>query len=111
MRRKSRIKPWVKVLLFLILITLLSCFLYFKVFNKTNDSTKKNNNNSNNTKKVEKEKKKVYKLSMLMAGDALIHSNVYRDAQNADGSFNFEKQMIHVKDYLSKFDLLYYNQE
>ena len=111
MRRKSRIKPWVKVLLFLILITLLSFFLYFKVFNKTNNSTKKNNNNSNNTKKVEKEKKKVYKLSMLMAGDALIHSNVYRDAQNTDGSFNFEKQMIHVKDYLSKFDLLYYNQE
>ncbi|MBO4601451.1 MAG: CapA family protein [Bacilli bacterium] len=112
MRRKTKIKPWVKTFFFLVVIGLLSGLLYFKVFNNGSEKGKSNGkaNNNNNNKEV-KETKKVYKLSMIMAGDALIHSNVYRDAQNSDGTFNFDKQLRFVKDYINQFDLRYYNQE
>lgn len=108
MHKKTKIKSWVKVLFFLILLAGLSFVLYTKCFNN-NDKTSK----SKPSKKVSevKETKKVYKLSMIMAGDALIHSNVYRDAQNADGTFNFDKQLRFVKDYIGQYDLRYYNQE
>lgn len=108
MKKKTRIKPWVKCLFFLIVAGLLAFFIFSKFTgdNKPN-KTNKQNNNGNEVK----ETKKVYKLSMVMAGDALIHSNVYRDAQNADGTFDFDKQLRFVKDYLSGFDLRYYNQE
>ena len=108
MHKKTKIKSWVKVPFFLILLAGLSFVLYTKCFNN-NDKTSK----SKPSKKVSevKETKKVYKLSMIMAGDALIHSNVYRDAQNADGTFNFDKQLRFVKDYIGQYDLRYYNQE
>ena len=110
MRRKTKIKPWVKTFVFLVVIGLLSGLLYFKVFNNGSEKSKSNGKANNNNKEV-KETKKVYKLSMIMAGDALIHSNVYRDAQNSDGTFNFDKQLRFVKDYINQFDLRYYNQE
>jgi len=110
-RSKTRIKSWVKVLLFLIVIGLLSGFLYFKVFNKSSNSKVDNNKPANNTKEEKKDTKKVYSLSLVMGGDALIHSNVYRDAMNSDGSFDFYKQQKYVADYIKSFDLRYYNQE
>ena len=110
-RRKSKIKSWVKVLLFLIIVGALSGFIYFKVFDKSNNVNKKSNTNNNSSKNEVKETKKVYKLSMLMAGDALIHTNVFRDAQKSDGTFDFYKQMRYVSDYIKQFDLKYYNQE
>lgn len=110
-RSKTRIKSWVKVLLFLIVIGLLSGFLYFKVFNKNSDSKVDNNKPDNNTKEEKKDTKKVYSLSLVMGGDALIHSNVYKDAMNSDGSFDFYKQQKYVADYIKSFDLRYYNQE
>ena len=46
-----------------------------------------------------------------MVGDALIHSCVYQDARQADGSYNFKPQIELIKPISSKYDLVYYNQE
>ena len=46
-----------------------------------------------------------------MVGDALIHSAVYEDARQSDGSYNFKPMLEAIKPISSKYDIAYYNQE
>ena len=59
------------------------------------------------------QEEKVYtttSLSVVMVGDALIHSSVYADAES-NGSYDFKPMLEEMKPIISKFDLAYYNQE
>lgn len=49
--------------------------------------------------------------TLLMAGDALIHSAIYEDAVQPDGSYDFKPMIAYIKPISSRFDLAYYNQE
>lgn len=49
--------------------------------------------------------------SLFMVGDALIHSSVYEDARQEDGTYNFVPMLAAIKPTSSKYDLAYYNQE
>ena len=49
-------------------------------------------------------------LSLVMVGDALIHSAVYYDAQ-VDNTYNFKPMLDIMKPIISSYDLAYYNQE
>ena len=53
---------------------------------------------------------KVSKVSLVMVGDALIHSSVYEDAR-VDGGFDFTKMLAPMKPIISSYDLAFYNQE
>lgn len=110
-RRKSKIKPWFKGLLFIFVIIATSTFLFLNVFNKA-DNKKTNNNDSNKPKEkeVQKETKKEYKISVLMAGDGLLHGYVYRDAQT-NGTYDFSNQLEYVKELVKDYDIKYWNQE
>ena len=59
-------------------------------------------------KKVQKEE---YQASLMMVGDALIHSNIYLDAKKPDGTYDFKPMLELTKPITSKYDLAYYNQE
>lgn len=50
------------------------------------------------------------KVSLVMVGDALLHSSVYNDAYK-DGKYDFTKQLEFIKPIVSKYDLAFYNQE
>lgn len=73
------------------------------------------------TKEIEPIKKKMTKVEvrgpedyyarMFMVGDALIHSCVYQDAKQSDGSYDFKPMLEYIKPISSKYDLVYYNQE
>ena len=52
-----------------------------------------------------------YYARMFMVGDALIHSCVYQDAKQADGSYDFKPMLEYLKPIASKYDIAYYNQE
>jgi len=54
-----------------------------------------------------------YKTSLVMVGDALIHSSVYNDAARLANykGYDFKPQITLIKEYVSKFDIAYYNQE
>ena len=108
-RKKSKLKPWFKTLLFICLVAILGTFLVLK-FTGNNDVSKKSNSKSKD-KPVQKETKKVYKLSMIMAGDALLHGYLNTDAKQSDGSYNYMKMFRYVKDYVKDYDLRYWNQE
>ena len=62
-------------------------------------------------KKVEIPEPKEYTASVFMVGDALIHSSVYDDARQADGTYDFKPQLEVIKPISSKYDIAYYNQE
>lgn len=53
---------------------------------------------------------KVSKLSLIMVGDALIHSALYQDAK-IDGGYDFKPMLAQLKPIISSYDLAYYNQE
>lgn len=59
---------------------------------------------------VIKDNKKEYKLSLIMAGDALIHDRLYNDAYK-DGEYDFRPYLRLIKEKVKKYDLAYYNQE
>ena len=59
---------------------------------------------------LEERLKKEMKASLLMVGDALIHSTLYQDAKTNDG-YDFKPMLERIKPIASKYDLEYYNQE
>ena len=50
-------------------------------------------------------------ISLVGVGDNLIHETVYLDAQNEDGTFNFEKMYSNVRDDIQAADIAFINQE
>ena len=55
----------------------------------------------------------VSSFTMVMVGDALIHSSVYNDAYRLGewSGYNFKPQITLIKDYVKDYDIKYYNQE
>ena len=53
---------------------------------------------------------KEYKLSLIMGGDAVIHSSVYTANQTENG-FDFSYPLAEIKNLVQNYDLAYYNQE
>ncbi len=52
-----------------------------------------------------------YELSLLAVGDNLIHSPIYKKANNGDGTYNFLPMYENVKDVIQSYDLAVINQE
>ena len=65
------------------------------------------------TKPKEEEKEKIYTASVITAGDNLIHSSVYKDAnKNANyNGYDFKPMYEYIKPIVSEYDIAYYNQE
>ncbi len=55
--------------------------------------------------------RKEYDVSLVMVGDALYHSGVYKDGLQSDGTYNFDSQLADVTPIIKNYDLAYYNQE
>ena len=43
--------------------------------------------------------------SMIMFGDCLLHGAVYQDADNHDGTYNFDKMFEYIKPVVAKYVL------
>ena len=111
-RRKTRIKPWFKIFIFLIIVAGLIYFIYPKINNKSesNNSTVSDKKNKSSNTKKDDNKPKVYTAKVIMAGDGLLHGYVYRDAQS-NGSYDFSNQLEYVKELVKDYDIKYWNQE
>lgn len=74
---------------------------------------KDQNKNNDKPPVIKKEEPKVYTASMVMVGDNLIHSSVFKDANrlaNYNG-YDFKPQIELIKQNVSNYDIAYYNQE
>ena len=59
------------------------------------------------------EQEKVSSMSLIMVGDYLIHSSVYKDANKNAGynGYDFKPMLTYIKEKVRNYDLAYYNQE
>lgn len=54
---------------------------------------------------------RVSKVTLAAIGDVLIHSEIYQDAKQKDGTYNFSRMFENVQNYLRMPDILVANQE
>jgi len=104
------------ILLFVLLLGILGFIVFNDSFWDNSDINEAKEENIEETKEeaktpiVEDDPIKNYSLSLIMGGDALIHSAVYGDAK-VGNSYDFTGMLEYVKPIINKYDLAYYNQE
>ena len=106
MKSKQKKRKIIVVILGIITIILLAAFFSFKANHQT-----KVEEPVKTTQEEKKDTKKEMSASLIMVGDALIHSSIYMDAKTSTGSYDFRPMLEKIKPIVSKYDLKYYNQE
>ena len=110
-RKKIKIKSWVKIIIFMLVIVVFSLcgyFFYSKYLKKENETA-----NVNKKEEVTKIEEKKYEVSLVAVGDNLIHSSLYKDANkhaNYNG-YDFKPMLTYIKDIVTNYDIGYFNQE
>lgn len=98
-----------------ILLTLIVCgiLIGYKIEEKNNNIDISNITETNTLNTEKQEEEKIYKASMIMVGDNLIHSSIYKEAhRNANyNGYDFKPMIELIKPIVSKYDIKYYNQE
>lgn len=108
--KKRRLKTWVKIVLFIILVATICVMSYDLIIKNSSKEIKKEKQNEKKitTTSVKQESNSI---SMVAVGDCLIHRFVYTDASNGDGTYSFSKMFTEVEDLIKNYDLAFYNQE
>lgn len=114
-RRKRRLK-WKNIIIAIVLVLIILLGL---IIGGITLSKKLNHKATKNTKpkisfiKPKKEETKETSATMITAGDNLIHSSLYKDANKNAGynGYDFKPMYELIKPIVSKYDLAYYNQE
>lgn len=96
-------KKYVILILVIILSALITTFFFL---NNKKETPKK----ENKVEEKEEPEVKTSKLSLVMVGDALLHSSVYKDAYK-NGKYDFSSQLEYIKPIIQNYDLAFYNQE
>lgn len=100
-------KKFFKILLIFItlLILILGIVLIVNMINKKDKEV--------NNKEIIASKEEKYKLSLIMAGDMLVHDKIYNEARkNANNNgYDFKQMLTYIKDIVKDYDLAYYNEE
>lgn len=96
-----------------IIIALIALMLVLVVGGAISYYLKEDEENNLLHPEIIEEEAKEYKLSLIMVGDALIHSSVYRDANRLANykDYDFKPQIKLIKEKVSSYDIAYYNQE
>lgn len=113
-KKKIQINLW-KFLFIVILI--IAAIIFF-----TNRNKNKSDNNTNNSGSVNlptlssnKQEETTTSVSLVMVGDNLIHSSIYKDANRLAGGganqYDFKPIIEYIKEKVQNYDLAYYNQE
>ncbi len=97
--KKRKVRP----ITYILLIVLIAVIIW-PINNKEKSKILKK------SKEKTKEEIKESKVSLVMVGDALLHSSVYNDAY-INGKYDFTKQLELIKPIIKKYDLAFYNQE
>lgn len=103
-------KKKLAVILTVILFLLIALGAYLFIQNNQNKQIKEKTKKEEIKKETPKEKIKTSKLSLVMVGDALLHSSLYKDGYQ-NGVYNFQKQLELIKPIVQTYDLAFYNQE
>jgi len=111
-KKNLQFKLW-KIVVFL-LIVIAGIVLLSTKLNKNDFQNNANNNNNNpDAIVVNVPEESTTSVSLVMVGDNLIHSSVYRDAKRLAGGngYDFKPIIEYIKEIVQNYDLAYYNQE
>ena len=116
MAKKKRTKKQVKMSLWKLVVFIAIIIAGIILLSNKNDKNIfQKNAKSQDTITVNVPEDSTSSLSLVMVGDNLIHSSVYKDAQRLAGGngYNFKPIIEYVKQKMDKenYDLAYYNQE
>ena len=83
------------------------------VENKVKETSEKDSlTQENETEPVIKVREpEIHNIKLVMVGDDLIHSGIYKAAKQSDGSYNFNMMFEHIKDDIESADIAIINQE
>lgn len=103
----------VLIIITTILLILVGVLIGYKVLNKKDVESNSLTQENLVTPEKEEKKEEVYTASMVMVGDNLIHSSIYKEAnRNANyNGYDFKPMLEYIKPIVSKYDIKYYNQE
>ncbi len=111
-KKKVQIKLW-KLVVFIAII--IAGIILLSNKNGKSDVKNVNNNNGNNTETVQANvpEDSTTSVSLVMVGDNLIHSSIYKDAKRLAGGngYDFKPIIEYIKEKVQNYDLAYYNQE
>jgi len=108
---KKRLKKKPLIIILVLLILVVWAVGAYLLFNNT-DLFSKKETKKKVAQKITVQKEDVdYEAKVFMVGDALIHSSIYIDARQNDGSYDFKPMLQYIKPIASKYDIAYYNQE
>ena len=106
-----------KTLLFVIMVFIIVAIAIFVVWRNSqkDDNTTLGTLDEQSNHQVQKEeiKEETTSVSLIMVGDNLLHSSIYKEAnRNAGGKgYDFKPMLTHIKDKVKGYDIAYYNQE
>lgn len=108
-RRKSNNIP---PIIYIILIIIAIIGIYFVCTSNKNDENK-NSIGTVKEKEEQEPKEETTSMSLIMVGDNLVHSSIYKEAhRNANNKgYNFKPMISLIKEKVKNYDLAYYNQE
>jgi poly-gamma-glutamate synthesis protein (capsule biosynthesis protein) len=98
---KHRFLLFVIALVFIFLLLLIVYSIYSFLYRPKEN--KPDNTNKDNVKEST--------ISLIMAGDALIHKTIYEDVKISDNSYNFKSIFTYIKPIVKDYGLAFYNQE
>lgn len=112
MKRKSNVGKKVVIIASVILLIAVIALVILKVYPNT-DTTIGTASREENKVVDEKPKEETTSASLIMVGDNLIHSSIYKEAhRNADNKgYNFKPMLRLIKEKVKNYDIAYYNQE
>lgn len=108
--KMKQFKYYIKIIFCIVIVTIFSFFTYKTIDYTINLEKNKEKTLNNKEEKIEKLKEEKYNISLIMAGDALIHSALYADAKN-NNKYDFKPMLEDIKPIIEKHDLAFYNQE
>lgn len=111
-KNKKRIK-WMNVILAILIVILIVVAIYAFYPRRNNKSVEPDvESDSNVEPEPEPEPEPQPKtMSLVMVGDALVHTGIYLDGKQKDGSYSFSSMFTSVSAMIQDYDLRYYNQE
>ena len=111
--RRLQIKLWKLLLIIAIIVAGIMLFSNKNDENIFQKISKDDKNDNVETIQANIPEETITSMSMVMVGDNLIHSSIYKDANRLAGGngYDFKPIIEYIKDEVQKYDIAYYNQE
>lgn len=98
-------------IILLLIASLTTTYLLEKYYKNPHEKVD-NTNINENIIETKENPIKTYKAKLIGAGDALLHSPIYKAAYNATtNTYDFSYMLSMIKDKIAEYDIKYYNQE